>query len=42
MINLLDGKCRTKNWVKINDASNRSYSTETQSECKTTMIRSGL
>ena len=42
MLKLSDGKFRTKNLVKINDASNIAHRTETQSKCKTTTIRSNL
>ena len=48
VINLLDNtpnqptKCRTKNWVEINDDSNEKYNTNSQIKFKTSMLRSYL
>ena len=48
VINLLDNtpnqptKCRTKNWVEINDDSDGKYNTNSQIKFKTSMLRSHL
>ena len=48
IINLLDdtsnqqSKFRTKNWVEINDESTGTYNTNSQTNFKTTMIKSSL
>ena len=48
MIDLLDNKpnqpsrYRTKNWVKINDNSRGTYSTDSQIKFKTSMLKSSL
>ena len=48
VINLLDStpnqptKCRTKNWVEINDDSNGKYNTNSQIKFETSMLRSHL
>ena len=35
-------KFRTKNWVEINDESQRTYNTNSQIKFKTSMLRSNL
>ena len=35
-------KSRTKNWVKINDESRRTYNTDSQVKFKTKMLKSSL
>ena len=46
--NLLDNasnqpsKCRTKNWIEINDESRGLYSVNSQIKFKTTMLRSNI
>ena len=35
-------KCRTKNWVEINDESRRTYNVNSQIKFKTTMLKSSL
>ena len=35
-------KSRTKNWVKINDESRRTYNTNSQVKFKTKMLKSSL
>ena len=48
IINLLDNtsnqpsKSRTKNWVKINGESRRTYNTDSQVKFKTKMLKSSL
>ena len=48
MANLIDGtsnqpsKCRTKNWVEINDESRGTYNANSQIKFKTTMLKSSL
>ena len=35
-------KCRTKNWVEINDESRRTYSVNSQIKFKSSMLKSSL
>ena len=48
IINLIDNgsnqpsKFRTKNWIEINDLSNRAYSTSSEIRLKTTMLKYSL
>ena len=46
IINLLDNtsksKCRTKNWIEINNQSRGTYNTNKDIRFKTTMLRSSL
>ena len=48
IINLLDNtpnqptKFRTKNWIDINDDSRGTYNTKSQTEFKSSMLRSSL
>ena len=48
IINFLDNtqnqptKCRTKNWVEINDEARGTYNTNSQMRFKTSMLKSSL